>query len=75
MNSDNGAAARKASLDFRRETRARGDAEAWKTYNAPGDATRRLTATLRAERLAREASSHVGETMASPARKTASRRA
>ena len=49
------AAVRRANLHFRKETQAREVAAAWKDSNAQAEATSMLTAKLRGERLAREA--------------------
>ena len=49
------AAARNANKHFRKETQAREGAAAWKDYTEGEEATRLKTASLRAQRLARDA--------------------
>jgi len=53
------AAFRSANKHFRKEEQARDGAAAWKEYTDQADATRLKTARLRAQRLARDASTAV----------------
>jgi hypothetical protein len=62
------AAVRNANKHFRKEEQARQGAAAWKEYIELEDATRRKTARLRAQRLARDAAAASAE---APARKQA----
>jgi hypothetical protein len=50
------AAVRNANKQFRKEAQAREGATAWQEYLDQAEATRRKTAKLRAQRLARDAS-------------------
>jgi len=64
------AAVRSANRHFRKEEQARDGAAAWKEYTDQADATRLKTATLRAQRLARDASA--ANTAVTSARRAAS---
>jgi hypothetical protein len=75
MNTEESAAVRQANLHFRREVKARDNAEAWNAYNAQTEATCELTAKLRADRLVREAFARASAPVPKPAKKPASRRA
>jgi len=72
MNKHESAAVRRANLHFRREIQARVGAEAWSAYNAQTEATSQLTAKLRTERLAREATARASACAPKPT-KTARR--
>jgi hypothetical protein len=56
MTDPESAAARNANKHFRKEAQAREGAAAWKEYAEREEATRLKTASLRAQRLARDAS-------------------
>jgi hypothetical protein len=64
------AAVRSANRHFRKEEQARDGAAAWKEYTDQADATRLKTGTLRAQRLARDASAASTVRSARPAPST-----